>query len=50
MDISALSNVTSPYIKSVAETNPQLTTQDRGFESVLKSAMDMINEASDPMT
>lgn len=47
MDISALSNVTSPYIKNAAETNPQLTTQDRGFESVLKSAMDMVNEASD---
>ena len=47
MDISALSNVTSAYIKNAAEQNPQLTTEDRGFESVLKSAMDMVNEASD---
>ncbi len=47
MDISALSNVTSDYIKNAAEASQQFTTQDKGFESVLQSAMEMVNEASD---
>lgn len=47
MDISALSNVTSDYIKNAVEASQQFTTQDKGFESVLQSAMDMVNEASD---
>lgn len=47
MDISALSNVTSDYIKNIAESNQQLTTEDKGFESVLQSAMDMVKETSD---
>ena len=47
MDISALSSVTSDYIKNAAAANDQLTTEDRGFEGVLQSAMNMVNEASD---
>ncbi|MFG6383293.1 MAG: flagellar hook-basal body complex protein FliE [Lachnospiraceae bacterium] len=47
MDISALTNVTSSYIKNAAEESGHLTVEDRGFEGVLQSAMDMVNEAND---
>ncbi|TGY96847.1 flagellar hook-basal body complex protein FliE [Petralouisia muris] len=47
MDISVLSSVGSEYIKNAALKNEQLTVGDKGFESVLQSAMDMVNEAND---
>lgn len=47
MDISALSSVTSDYIKNAALESGQLTVADKGFEGVLQSAMDMVNEAND---
>ena len=39
--------MTSDFIKNIAESNQQLTTEDKGFESVLQSAMDMVKETSD---
>ena len=47
MDISVLNSVASDYIKNAAMENGQLTVEDRGFEGLLQSAKDMINEASD---
>lgn len=47
MDISSISSVASDYIKNAIEASEQLDVQDKGFESVLQSAMDMINETSD---
>lgn len=46
MDISSISSVASDYIKNAIEASEQLDVQDKGFESVLQSAMDMVNEAS----
>lgn len=42
-----LNSVSSDYIKNAAQQSEQLTVEDRGFESLLQSAMDMVNEASD---
>ncbi len=47
MDISVLSSVGSEYIKNAALKNGQLTVGDKGFDSVLQSAMDMVNETND---
>ena len=47
MDISVLSSVGSQYIKNAAMENDQLTGKDKGFDSVLQSAMGLVNEASD---
>lgn len=47
MDISVLSSVGSEYIKNAALKNRQLTVGDKGFDSVLQSAMDMVNETND---
>lgn len=47
MDISVLSNVGSEYIKNAAMESGQLTVKDNGFDSLLKSAMGMVNETSD---
>ena len=47
MDISVLSSVGSEYIKNAALENEQITVKDKGFESMLQSAMGMINEAND---
>ena len=42
MDISVLSSVGSEYIKNAALENEQITVTDKGFESMLQSAMGMI--------
>ncbi|MCI9080751.1 MAG: flagellar hook-basal body complex protein FliE [Lachnospiraceae bacterium] len=47
MDISALHNVTADYLKNTVDAARQVAGQDKGFESVLQSAMDMINETND---
>lgn len=47
MDISTIRSVASDYIKNAVEASEQLDVQDKGFESVLQSAMDMLNETSD---
>lgn len=47
MDISALHSVASEYVKNAAAASEQLTTGDEGFESILQSAIDMVNETSD---
>ncbi len=47
MDISVLSNVSSDYIKNAALESGRLEGKDKGFDSLLKAAMGMVNEASD---
>ncbi len=48
MDISALSGVTSDYLRNAIEAAGRVDVQDNDeFKGVLQSAMDMINEASD---
>lgn len=47
MDISVLSNIGSEYIKNAAMESGNLTVGDKGFDSLLKSAMDMVNETND---
>ena len=44
MDITALHNVTSEYLKNVVDASQQV--EDESFDNVLQSAMDMINEAN----
>ncbi len=46
MDIAALHNVTSEYLKNVVAASEQVHVEDESFDSVLQSAMDMINEAN----
>ncbi len=48
MDISALSNVTSEYLKDTVRASDSLKMQgEEEFEGVLRSAMDMVGEAND---
>ncbi|MCR5272401.1 MAG: flagellar hook-basal body complex protein FliE [Lachnospiraceae bacterium] len=48
MDISALTNVSSNYIKQAAENNPYTTVADETeFASVLESSMKLINDTND---
>ena len=44
MDISALNNVVPSYLNSVADAAQRVGSQDKGFDSVLQSMMNMINE------
>lgn len=46
MDIAALHNVTSEYLKNAVEASGQVRVEGEEFNSVLQSAMDMINEAN----
>ena len=46
MDITALHNVTSEYLKNVVDASQQVHMEDESFDNVLQSAMDMINEAN----
>lgn len=46
MDISALNNVVPSYLNNVADAAQQIGSQDDGFDSVLQSMMNMVNEAS----
>jgi len=47
MDVSALHSVAADYVKNAAEAAKQAAGQNKEFDSVLRSAMDMINEAND---
>ena len=46
MDITALHNVTSEYLKNVVDASQQVHVEDESFDHALQSAMDMINEAN----
>lgn len=46
MDISALNNVVPSYLSNVADAARQDGTQEKGFDSVLQSMMNMINETN----
>ena len=46
MDITALHNVTSEYLKNVVDASQQVHVEDESFDNVLQSAMDMINDAN----
>lgn len=46
MDISALTNVSSDYIKNAAAANSTSTSGDDSFDSVFKTAMNMLDETN----
>lgn len=46
MDISALNNVVPSCLNSVADAAQRVGSQDKGFDSVLQSMMNMINETN----
>lgn len=45
--ISALTDVTSDYIKDAIVKSQNLDQQDQSFGTILNSAMDMLNETND---
>lgn len=47
MDISALSNITPSYLTGVEDTTKKAGGKDGGFDSILQSMMNMVNEAND---
>ena len=47
MDISALHSVAADYVKNAAEAAKQAAGQEKEFDSILQSAMDMINETNE---
>ncbi len=47
MDISALNNVTPSYLTGDTDTTRKLSSQDGGFDSILQSMMNTVNEAND---
>lgn len=47
MDISALSNVSSEYLKNMIQRSEEFDSRDEGFSTVLQSAVDMLNETND---
>ena len=46
MDITALHNVTSEYLKNVVDAIQKFHVEDESFDNVLQWSMDMINEAN----
>ena len=46
MVITALHIVTSEYLNNVVDASQQVHVEDKSFDNVLQSAMDMINEAN----
>lgn len=47
MDISSLNNVTPAYLTDVTDAAKRVGTQDGGFDGILQSMMNMVNEAND---
>lgn len=46
MDITSFTGITSEYINSFAENNRLVDVSDQSFQSVLDSAMNMLNETN----
>lgn len=46
MDIPALNNVVPSYLSNVADAARKIGSQDEGFDSVLQSMMNMVNETN----
>lgn len=47
MDISALTNINSDYLKEIAEQRQLTVPEDNSFDSVLSAAMNMLTETND---
>lgn len=47
MDISALRSVASSYLQNTVDAASQVTEQNESFDTLLQSAIDMLNETSD---
>lgn len=47
MDISALKDVTPAYLTGVTDTASRIGSDGKGFDSILQSVMNMVNETND---
>ena len=46
MDITSLTGVSSEYLQDMVQRSSEYGVTDDGFDNILKSAMDMLNETS----
>lgn len=46
MDISSLINISSEYLKNTVQSSTDYKSQDKSFDSVLRSAVDMLEETN----
>lgn len=46
MDISSLTNISSEYLKDMVQSSADYESQDKSFDSVLQSAVDMLGETN----
>lgn len=46
MDISSMTGIASEYLKDMVQNSSEYKTEDRSFDSVLQSAVDMLDETN----
>lgn len=46
MDISSMTGISSEYLKDMVQKSSEYEIQDKGFDAVLQSAMDMLDETN----
>lgn len=46
MDISSMTGISSEYLKNMIQNSSDYKTEDRSFDSVLQSAVDMLEETN----
>ena len=46
MDISSLTNISSEYLKNMMQSSADYEPQDKSFDSVLQSAVNMLEETN----
>lgn len=47
MDVSALTNISSGYLKDMVENVSEYEARDKSFDSILQSAVDLLEETND---
>lgn len=47
MDVSALTNISSGYLKDMVENVSEYEVRDKSFDSILQSAVDLLEETND---
>lgn len=46
MDISSMTGISSEYLKNAIQTSSEYDIKDKGFDSILQSAVDMLEQTN----
>lgn len=46
MDISSITGIASEYLKDMVQRSPEYRSEDKSFDTILQSAVDMLDETN----